>query len=29
MTPADFDNWTRATLAGEGLYFYGNADEGP
>ena len=25
MTPADFDAWTQATLAGERLYFYGNA----
>ena len=28
MTPSDFDGWTRGTLAGESLYFYGNADDG-
>lgn len=25
MTPADFDEWTKATLSGERLYFYGNS----
>ncbi len=25
MTAADFDAWTRQTLSGERLYFYGNA----
>jgi 2-polyprenyl-6-methoxyphenol hydroxylase-like FAD-dependent oxidoreductase len=24
MTPADFDRWTKASLSGESLYFYGN-----
>ena len=28
MTPDDFDAWTRATLSGEALYFYGNVTEG-
>ncbi len=27
MTPSDFDRWTKATLAGERLYFYGNTEE--
>jgi 2-polyprenyl-6-methoxyphenol hydroxylase-like FAD-dependent oxidoreductase len=27
MTPADFDDWTKATLSGEELYFYANAEE--
>jgi 2-polyprenyl-6-methoxyphenol hydroxylase-like FAD-dependent oxidoreductase len=27
MTPADFDDWTKATLSGEQLYFYANAEE--
>jgi 2-polyprenyl-6-methoxyphenol hydroxylase-like FAD-dependent oxidoreductase len=29
LTPDDFDAWTKATLAGERLYFYGDpADDG-
>lgn len=28
MGPDDFDAWTRGTLAGESLYFYGNAEDG-
>jgi hypothetical protein len=28
MTAADFDAWTKATLSGERLSFYGNADDG-
>ncbi len=27
MTPADFTGWTRATLAGDDLYFYGKGDD--
>jgi 2-polyprenyl-6-methoxyphenol hydroxylase-like FAD-dependent oxidoreductase len=27
MTPDDFDAWTKATLAGQRLYFYGNASD--
>ena len=27
MAPADFEAWTAATLSGEQLYFYGNAEE--
>jgi 2-polyprenyl-6-methoxyphenol hydroxylase-like FAD-dependent oxidoreductase len=26
MTPADFDAWTKATLSGEQLYFYGESE---
>jgi hypothetical protein len=29
MTPDDFDAWTKAILAGEKLYFYGNVDDKP
>jgi hypothetical protein len=25
LTPDDFDAWTKATLAGERHYFFGNA----
>jgi hypothetical protein len=25
MTAGDFDAWTKRTLSGERLYFYGNA----
>jgi 2-polyprenyl-6-methoxyphenol hydroxylase-like FAD-dependent oxidoreductase len=28
MTPEDFDAWTRATLAGQCLYLYGNVTDG-
>ena len=27
MSPADFDQWTKDTLSGTKLYFYGNQDE--
>ncbi|HSH76502.1 MAG TPA: FAD-dependent monooxygenase [Longimicrobiales bacterium] len=27
MTPEDFDAWTKATLAGESLYLYGNVQD--
>jgi 2-polyprenyl-6-methoxyphenol hydroxylase-like FAD-dependent oxidoreductase len=27
LTPGDFDAWTKATLAGERHYFFGNADD--